>query len=466
MAAISKGKSKFIPILCLVIDTVLLLVSFYICELYLFHDKIDRLLYAIILSCMAFLWGIICFKFKLYSIPRVIFIDKIVSKNLYGILVFMFISGGLIYFTTDYKFSRSFFLVTIFNFACFVLINRILLIFFIKKYRQRGYNYRKIIIVGYNPIVSNLIEKVFLFPSYGYQISGLFAEKKEQLNGYKEYYLGEFSDVISYLKNNRVDEIIISLPSEERDRLNEILYYSDNNMIRASIIPEFSEYLSPAFTIDYLENIPVLKIRKEPLQSLSNRMLKRSFDVVVSSLFVVLLYSWLFPIIALVIKLTSKGPVFFTQKRTGKNGVPFDCYKFRSMRVNKDSDKLQASKNDDRVTPFGRFLRRTSIDEFPQLFNVLQNHMSLVGPRPHMLKHTEEYRQQVDRFMVRHFAKPGVTGWAQICGFRGETKTVKDMENRANADIWYIENWSFLLDLKIVLKTIWNMFFTKEENAY
>jgi putative colanic acid biosynthesis UDP-glucose lipid carrier transferase len=168
----------------------------------------------------------------------------------------------------------------------------------------------------------------------------------------------------------------------------------------------------------------------------------------------------------MIIKLTSKGSVFFKQERTGKDGASFQCYKFRSMTVNKNSDELQATKNDKRITPFGAFMRKTSIDELPQIFNVLKNEMSLVGPRPHMLKHTDEYRLSVDKFMVRHFAKPGVTGWAQINGFRGETKRVKDMENRAQADIWYIENWSFLLDLKIVLSTAFHMFYKPDENAY
>ena len=169
----------------------------------------------------------------------------------------------------------------------------------------------------------------------------------------------------------------------------------------------------------------------------------------------------------MIIKLTSKGPVFFIQQRTGKDGEPFNCFKFRSMTVNSNSDNLQATKNDARITNVGVIMRRTSIDELPQIINVLLNNMSLVGPRPHMLKHTEEYRVLVDKFMVRHFAKPGVTGWAQINGFRGETKLVKDMENRALADIWYIENWTFFLDVKIVFTTgVFLCFFKKDENAF
>jgi len=236
--------------------------------------------------------------------------------------------------------------------------------------------------------------------------------------------------------------------------------------MRVRVIPEFSEYLSQTFSIDYVKNIPIMKLRSEPLKSFENIAIKRIFDIVFSLLSIVLLFSWLFPIIAIIIKLTSKGPVFFVQERTGKDGEPFNCFKFRSMTVNALSDNLQATKNDARVTKFGAIARKTSIDELPQIINVLLNNMSLVGPRPHMLKHTEEYRVLVDKFMVRHFAKPGVTGWAQINGYRGETKFVKDMENRALADIWYIENWSFFLDVKIVFTTAFSMFFKKDENAF
>jgi undecaprenyl-phosphate galactose phosphotransferase/putative colanic acid biosynthesis UDP-glucose lipid carrier transferase len=272
--------------------------------------------------------------------------------------------------------------------------------------------------------------------------------------------------VVSFLEQTSIDEIIISLPYTQSKLINELIRYADNHMIRVNIIPEFSEYLSQVFSIDYIENIPIMKLRKEPLQSFTNRILKRAFDVGFSLAVVIFVLSWLFPVIALAIKLTSKGPVFFAQERTGKDGKPFKCLKFRSMVVNGKSDSLQAVKNDARVTRVGAFLRRTSLDELPQFLNVLRNHMSVVGPRPHMLKHTEEYRKLVDKFMVRHFAKPGLTGWAQVLGYRGQTKTVKEMENRAYADIWYIENWSFLLDLKIIIKTIITVFFKNEENAF
>jgi undecaprenyl-phosphate galactose phosphotransferase/putative colanic acid biosynthesis UDP-glucose lipid carrier transferase len=358
-----------------------------------------------------------------------------------------------------------FFAYAILLFSIFIIVWRFVSIFFLKIYRKKGFNHSKVLLVGINENISTLIDKIYLNRNYGFEISGLFTDAKVD-KSLENYYKGNLSGIIDYLENNTIDEIIISLPYHQSKLINDLFRYADNNMIRVRVIPEFSEYLSQSFSIDYIENIPVMKLRKEPLQSLTNRVLKRMFDVIFSLVVVIILFSWIFPIIAIIIKLTSKGPVFFVQERTGKDGEAFSCFKFRSMTVNSDSDNKQATKNDARVTRFGAIMRKTSIDELPQIINVLLNNMSLVGPRPHMLKHTEEYRVLVDKFMVRHFAKPGVTGWAQINGFRGETKAVSDMANRAAADIWYIENWSFLLDVKIVFTTAWSMFFKQDENAF
>jgi putative colanic acid biosynthesis UDP-glucose lipid carrier transferase len=209
----------------------------------------------------------------------------------------------------------------------------------------------------------------------------------------------------------------------------------------------------------------VLSARKEPLEDIKNRVKKRVFDIVVSLGVIIFIFTWLYPLLAIIIKLQSRGPVFFAQLRTGRNKKPFWCYKFRSMRLNNDSDNRQACMHDDRITPIGRFIRRTSLDEFPQFFNVLLGYMSIVGPRPHMLSHTEQYSQIVDNYMLRQFLKPGITGWAQINGYRGETKEPGLMEKRVEHDIWYMENWSVMLDLKIVFFTVINMF-KGEKNAY
>ena len=459
-------KTKKVFLFSSFVDAFLLVLSFFIAKSWVFEESIpDVFFYNSLVAGCIFLWTILCFKLNLYELPRIIFLHKIISKNLYVLFVFTLLSGGLIFFVTDYKFSRFFFGVFILVFAISILLWRMGFIYLLKKYRRRGFNDSKIVLVGVNQNIVNLVDRVYLNPNYGFQIKALFTDAllTKELEQYKK---GVLSETISFLEKNKIDEMVISLPYTQGELINQLIRYADNHMIRVRIIPEFSEYLSQAFTIDYIENIPIMKLRREPLQSFTNRVLKRTFDVIFSLAVVIFIFSWLFPILSLMIKLNSKGPVFFVQKRTGRDGRSFKCLKFRSMEVNNESDVLQATKNDARVTRVGAFLRRTSLDEMPQFFNVLCNQMSVVGPRPHMLKHTEEYRKLVDKFMVRHFAKPGLTGWAQIIGYRGETKKVSDMKNRANADIWYIENWSFLLDLKIITKTITMVFFQKDENAF
>jgi undecaprenyl-phosphate galactose phosphotransferase/putative colanic acid biosynthesis UDP-glucose lipid carrier transferase len=209
--------------------------------------------------------------------------------------------------------------------------------------------------------------------------------------------------------------------------------------------------------------MPVLRLRNEPLEKPIKRIQKKIFDILFSIFVLVVIGSWLFPILMLLVKLTSKGPIFFKQSRTGEDNNTFTCFKFRTMRVNSLSDELQATAKDPRITKLGAFMRKTNLDELPQFFNVLWGSMSVVGPRPHMLKHTEQYSELISNYLVRHFAKPGITGWAQVNGCRGETKRLEDMQKRVDLDIWYIENWSFLLDVKIIWKTVWNMFVGDEK---
>jgi undecaprenyl-phosphate galactose phosphotransferase/putative colanic acid biosynthesis UDP-glucose lipid carrier transferase len=461
-----KEKSKFLPLIFSLVDIMLLIISYDLARQLVFEGPSpDIIFYNSLIIGWAILWVSICLKFNLYEVPRIFFTHKVVSRNVFGLITFSFLSGGLIFFITDYKFSRLFFAYSVLFFSILVVLWRILSMAIWKKYRRKGGDGNSVLLIGMNKNIATLIEKIYLNPNYGFQIAGLLTDAKVS-DELKQFHKGSLSEITAFLEANNVDEIIISLPYQKSKLINDLFRYADNNMIRVRVIPEFSEYLSQAFSIDYVENIPIMKLRSEPMNSFTNRVLKRFFDVVFSLLVVLVLFSWLFPIIAMIIKWTSKGPVFFVQDRTGKDGKAFRCLKFRSMTVNLESDNVQATKNDARVTKFGAFMRKTSIDELPQIINVLLNQMSLVGPRPHMIKHTEEYRVLVDKFMVRHFAKPGVTGWAQINGFRGETKFVKDMENRAVADIWYIENWSFLLDVKIVFVTALSMFFKKDENAY
>ena len=228
-------------------------------------------------------------------------------------------------------------------------------------------------------------------------------------------------------------------------------------LMRFFSVPNVRNYLKRRMYFEMLGNVPVLSIRREPLELLENRIVKRGFDIICSLLFLCTLFPIIYIIVGLAIKISSPGPVLFKQKRSGEDGRELWCYKFRSMRVNALSDTLQATEHDPRKTRIGDLIRKTNVDELPQFINVLKGDMSLVSPRPHMLKHTEEYSHFINKYMVRHFVKPGITGWAQVTGFRGETKELWQMEGRVQRDIWYIEHWTFLLDLYIMYKTVYNV---------
>jgi undecaprenyl-phosphate galactose phosphotransferase/putative colanic acid biosynthesis UDP-glucose lipid carrier transferase len=458
-------KSKIYFYLQCIVDIILLIISVIITNKLSFNTHIIQPNYHYLIIGWLIGWVLIGLKFNLYATPRILYLDKILYQNFKAFLFFILISSTLIFFITAHKFSRIYMGIFYVVFLFEILTWRLLFWKWYKIQRRQGHDLKKIVLVGFNKNLKSILDKIYLNANFGYKIEGLFTNSEIDAN-YNKYYKGSLDDFFLFIKTHKVNEIIISLPHDKGQLINEILNYADNNLIYVKLIPEFSEYLSHVFSIDYIENIPVMRYRMEPLHSYSNRFIKRFFDLTLSLMAILFIMSWLYPILAIIIKISSKGPVLFVQERTGKGGKPFMCYKFRSMKVNGDSDKLQASKNDPRITKVGAFLRKTSLDELPQLFNVLLNDMSLVGPRPHMTAHTEEYREDINNFMVRHFAKPGVTGWAQVNGFRGETKTIQDMKNRVNADIWYIENWNFMLDIKIIFLTIWIVLFKKEENAF
>jgi len=263
-----------------------------------------------------------------------------------------------------------------------------------------------------------------------------------------------------------VKEIYVAIAPNRMNDVSRLVSVADQQCVRLKFVPDIGGALAAPYTISYVGGeFPMITLRNEPLEVMGNRFKKRAFDVIFSFFVIVFVMSWLYPIIAILIKIQSPGPVLFKQLRSGRNDEPFWCWKFRSMKINKDSDSKQATKDDDRITKIGHFLRRTSLDEMPQFFNVFFGSMSVVGPRPHMLKHTEEYKQIISQFMVRHFLKPGITGWAQVNGFRGETKQDDAMENRVKFDIFYLENWTSMLDVKIIFMTVINVF-RGEDNAY
>ncbi len=277
-------------------------------------------------------------------------------------------------------------------------------------------------------------------------------------------YIGNFEQIDSFVKDNAIDEIYYAISGEKETELRTVIKIADDNVIQFYYVPQLSRYINRQFDMNKIGLMPVLTLRNNPLKRYINKFIKRTFDIIFSS--IVLLFSpIIFIPVAIAIKISSPGPIFFKQKRTGYRGQDFYCWKFRTMKVNADSDKVQAKKDDPRKTRVGDFLRKTSIDELPQFINVWLGDMSVVGPRPHMLKHTEDYSKLIDKYMVRHAIKPGITGWAQVNGYRGLTEELWQMEKRVEYDVWYIENWTFLLDLKIIVRTVLNAIHG-EKNAF
>ena len=266
-------------------------------------------------------------------------------------------------------------------------------------------------------------------------------------------------------KHDYVHYLFCCLPSKDREVIVSLIDYCENHLVHFFSVPNVRNYLHHRMSFNIMGNVPYLGLRPDPLSWPGNRLLKRTFDIVVSSVFLCTLFPVILIVVAIVTGLTMPGPLFFRQKRNGLNGREFYCYKFRSMKVNADADRIQATEHDPRKTRWGNIMRKTNIDELPQFINVLLGDMSIVGPRPHMLLHTQEYSRLINKYMVRHFVKPGITGWSQVTGFRGETKELKDMEGRIRGDIWYLEHWSFGLDLYIMYRTVANVF-RGEKNAY
>lgn len=324
---------------------------------------------------------------------------------------------------------------------------------------------KKILIIGYNDSSKKLAE-YFENEGINAEILG-FTENEQNVEELSHYpIMSNIESSIEVAKKHQADEIFSTVTPEQDKKIYQLIEQADRECIRFRIVPDFSLFIKyRQVHVSHINDMPILLLRNEAIDDINSKIKKRVFDIVVSSLVILFILSWLIPLLSILIRLESKGPVFFTQMRTGKNKKSFPCYKFRSMYVNKDSDLKQATKGDNRITKIGAFLRRTSVDEFPQFLNVFIGTMSIVGPRPHMVKHTDDYSKIVDQYMVRHFSKPGITGWAQINGYRGEVNDLHQIRNRVEYDIWYMENWNLLLDLKIVFYTIFNIL-KGEEKAY
>ena len=310
----------------------------------------------------------------------------------------------------------------------------------------------KAVILGAGILGKELYKELTSDSYLGIKVMGFF-DDDPSVN--KERLLGNIADAKKYVIENNISKIYCTLPLSAKEKIKDILNFAEQHIINFHIIPSTRHYIDTPVILDMIGNTPILSIRKIPLSYSHNAYLKRALDLLVSSLFLAIIFPFMYLIIGIAIKISSPGPVFFTQLRTGKGGKNFKCYKFRSMRVNEECNTKQATVNDNRKTRVGSFLRRTNLDELPQFINVFKGDMSIVGPRPHMLFHTFHYAEVVSKYMVRHFIKPGITGLAQISGLRGETKDIRQMKKRIRKDILYIENWTLSMDIKIMIQTIW-----------
>ncbi len=404
------------------------------------------------------------FAFGIILHNRIVRPEQIVSRLLgtisLHVILFLSVLTIINLAISSYIYLLIFYLLFLFMVIGWRLILRHLL----ESKRQSGKNLHDTVLVGEG---NNMVELYYTLNNltYGYQVVGVFYNGKGIHYPKEIPYKGTVDEVFKWLSEHWVHELYCGLPSEQRDEILALMNYCENNLIRFYIVSPVRNYIKRQLQMDLLGGVPVLSIRTEPLQKPVNRIVKRAFDLTASTLFLCTLFPFIYIIVGILIKMTSKGPVFFKQNRNGKDGKIFTCYKFRSMRINAQADTLQATKDDPRKTKFGDFLRRNNIDELPQFINVWKGEMSIVGPRPHMLKHTEEYSRLVNKYMMRHLVKPGITGWAQVTGYRGETKELSQMEGRIRRDLWYIENWTFLLDIRIIFKTLFISFKT-DKNAY
>jgi len=384
--------------------------------------------------------------YEIYRFTRLTTIFSLVGKQgvLFALLVFSFFGFYRELEVDPVQIFRYVLLVIL-----YIAIVKVGVYYLLKKYRVilRG-NLRRVVIVGLNQKTDQLRKFFDDNPEYGYKLLNIF-----DVSGAEKVSVEE---CIEYIDTNNIDEIYSSVGELSNEELQKLIDYADNNLKILKFLPDNKEIYSKKLDFTYYGYLPILSMRKIPIEEPFNKFVKRGFDIALSLIIIVGILSWLTPLLGLIIKLESKGPIFFKQKRNGLDYREFYCYKFRSMRPNPMAHLHQVQKNDPRITRIGRVIRKTSVDELPQFINVLKGEMSVVGPRPHMVSHTHMYAERVDKFMVRHFVKPGITGLAQVSGYRGEVEDQNHIINRVKYDIFYLENWSLFMDIKIVFQTVYN----------
>jgi putative colanic acid biosynthesis UDP-glucose lipid carrier transferase len=420
-----------------------------------FDVNFEYLNYIIFISLA---WIVLSLKSNFYEIYRFTHVTKIMSLLGKQGLIFFLIVFAFFGFYNNVESDPWAIVRYVLLVMLYITIIKFTVYYLLKKYRLhlKG-NLRRVVIIGLNQKTDQL-RKFFLDnPEYGYDLSKTFNLRGENKDSIEECF--------DYITKHKIDEIYSSVAEINNRDLVKLIDFADNNLKILKFLPDNKEIYSKKLDFTYYGYLPILSMRRIPMEEPFNKFIKRSFDIVLSLFIILGILSWLTPILGLAIKLESKGPVFFKQKRNGLDYKEFFCYKFRSMTPNPEAHLFQVRKGDERITRVGRIIRKTSMDELPQFINVLKGEMSVVGPRPHMVSHTHMYAERIDKFMVRHFIKPGITGLAQVSGYRGEVENDSDIINRVKYDIFYLENWSLFLDIKIVFQTVYNAI-RGEEKAY
>lgn len=417
-------------------------------------------------AIFAMLWWILSGRYaNIYRIDRLIsYPERLFNLVRTFLLHAALLLAGAVLLKTYWLSARYLVLVYSLVFAG-IIAGRFLLAFLHRAYQRHWARpYSRFVIVGASNSGQQLHKFLTSNDPIGNQFHGFFADEQISEN-VQPLVRGKLAELKEYCVRERIDEIYFALPLDQHSLIQDLSTFADDHFVSFRIIPDFQGTMRKDVNVYYYDHLPILTIRQAPLGFRPNQVLKRVFDVAFSGLVIFGIFPIIMPILALLIKLDSPGPVFFKQMRPGKRNQLFPCYKLRTMRADHGRAELQASKTDPRVTRIGAFLRKSSLDELPQFFNVLLGHMSVVGPRPNMVSQLEEYSKHIRTYPLRHAVAPGITGYAQVNGYRGETRAPQAMEKRVEYDLQYMEKWSFLLDLKIIGQTVWNMV-RGEKNAY
>ena len=463
-----KKQQQFLRNISYTLDIIVILIAYLIAKKFNYTVDLQYFSYPFFFLSII-LWFVMSIFSKIYFEKRSNkFAEEMVQMIYHSILFIVSLSSVLFFLNLNHKFPSKFVLV----FANILTFLAILSKYAIRKkihaYLNKGIFYDQVLLVGSTKAAEEFIDAVKKYYYYGYKCIG-YIDEHDQLK--KECpYLGNLNDLNTILRTTEIDEVFIALPTNENEKIQNCIAICDGLNVKVRILPNLSEFTSSSVYINNIGLLPVVNVGDLPLDKKENRILKRTFDIIFSLLFFIFLGIYLFPLLAIIIKLSSKGPVLFKQERWGLNNKRITCYKFRSMYkessdIDDEGNYQQAHKNDPRITLIGKILRKTNMDELPQFWNVLIGNMSVVGPRPHPTQLNIQSMELVDNYMLRHMVIPGITGLAQVNGCRGETKTTQDMQKRVNFDLYYIQRWNFWLDLQIIIQTVINIF-RGDQNAY